>query len=66
MARRRMEGWIVKNIQTAQMMILARKRDRSGFFPSPHFEIMSPHKINPRLRNPQSIPQVWTDTMESP
>lgn len=61
-----MEDWIVKKMQTSQMMILVRNRVLSGFLPKPRLAIIKPPRMKPRLKNPQRKPQVWTETRERP
>ena len=38
-ARRTIEGWMVKKMQTVQVMTLLRKSVRSGSAPTPFFEM---------------------------
>lgn len=60
------DGCIVKNIQTVQVIILLRNKIIKGFFPNHLFAIYKPHKIKLKLKNHQIVPQISTETNVRP
>jgi hypothetical protein len=61
-----MELYQVKKIQFVHIIIFTIKSVFIGFFPSHHFDMRSPHTINPELKNPQINPQTSTLTRDNP
>lgn len=64
--RSTIDGCIVKNIQTVQVMTLIRSSVLRGLSPSQNRDIMIPPAIIATLRHHQMIPHVCTETSERP
>lgn len=55
-----------KSIQIVHMITLTRRRVLTGFFPSQYFPTIIPQAMNPILVIARTVPQISTDTSESP
>ena len=55
-----------KSMQIVHIMALTRRRVLMGFLPSPYFPTIIPQTINPMLVIARTVPQISTDTRESP
>ena len=60
------DGTTGKNIQIAHMIALTRRRVLTGLFPRPYFPTTIPPAMNPTLVRARTVPQISTDTSESP
>lgn len=55
-----------KSMQIVHIIRFTRSRVLTGFFPSPYFPTIIPQAMNPILVIARTVPQISTDTSESP
>ncbi len=57
---------IGKRIQIIHIMRFPRRTVLTGFFPSPYLPTIIPQRMNPILVRARTVPQISTETIESP